>query len=357
MRNTKIALAVLALVASTAAMADVKVGGSFDFGYGSAKSGTNAVNTIGGDFNGLSNISISGSEELEGGMKAGFNLVNTVNAGAAQASAAGDGTGVIAQNVTLSGDFGGFMIGRGAIASFNATCATDPAGCSNTGSAVSFITAFRAGGANRVAANVFESNLLQYSTPNVGGFSGQAGYVFGSNTTSATNSFGDKYALGATYANGPITVSASHYEQKSTTASFTEQKNNTIGVAYDLGMATVKANYLKFNDPNSAAGTISDVKVMGFGVDTKLAERLSLNVSYYDASTNTSTTDATVTRGGLTYSLSKNTSLYLNHVQAKNKGGRVADAYGGLARAMGTVGDGAAGVNSTITALGVVHNF
>ena len=357
MRNTKIALAVLALVASTAAMADVKVGGSFDFGYGSAKSGTNAVNTIGGDFNGLSNISISGSEELEGGMKAGFNLVNTVNAGAAGASGAGDGTGVIAQNVTLSGDFGGFMIGRGAIASFNATCATDPAGCSNTGSAVSFITAFRAGGANRVAANVFESNLLQYSTPNVGGFSAQAGYVFGSNTTAATNSFGDKYALGATYANGPITVSASHYEQKSTTASFTEQKNNTIGVAYDLGMATVKANYLKFNDPNSAAGTISDVKVMGFGVDTKLAERLSLNVAYYDASTNTSTTNASVTRGGLTYSLSKNTSLYLNHVQANNKGGRVADAYGGLATAMGTVGNGAAGVSSTITAVGVVHNF
>jgi len=357
MKKTQVALAALALFASTAALAEVKVGGSFDFGYGKAAAGSNAVSTIGGDFNGLSNISISGSEELEGGMKAGFNLVNTVNAGAAQTSAAGDNTGVIAQNVTLSGDFGGVMLGRGTVASFAATCATDPAGCSNTGSAVSFITAFRAGGTERVAANVFESNMVQYSSPSVGGFSGQAAYIFNTNSTTSTNSFGNKYALGVTYANGPITVSAGHYEQKSTTTSSTAQKNDSIGAAYDLGVATVKANYLKFSDPSTASTSVNEVKVWGLGVDTKLAERLSLNVAYYDASSNLSTDSATVTRGGLTYSLSKNTSLYLNHVQANNKGSRVADAYGGLASSIGTVGNGAAGVTSTITALGVVHNF
>ena len=355
MRKTQVALAALALVASTAVLADgVKISGSLDYGTMSATNGGSTLRGAGGDMNGLSNWAISGSHDLDNGMKADFNIVSTINAmGNGDSAAANFGT--IANNVGIGGEFGHIALGRVTIASFAATCATDPAGCSNTGSAVSYITAFRAGGSGRVAANVFESNTIQY-TKEIGGLKGQFGYVFGNNSTDT--SYGNKYALGLTYTDGPLTVSGSLYRQTSATGTTTEQSNSGIGAAYDVGMAVIKANYLKFKDSNPTSGsTVDEVNVTGVGADWKLGGGLTLNTSYYNSTTEVAGTDGSVKRVGLNYALSKTASLYLNHVQAENNGARIADAYGGLATNVGSIGNGVSGQTAKITTVGLIYNF
>jgi len=355
MKKTQVALAALALVASTAVLADgVKLSGSLDYGTLSATNGGTTLRGAGGDMNGLSNWAITGSHDLDNGMKADFNIVSTINAmGNGDSAAANFGT--IANNVGIGGDFGHISLGRVTIASFAATCATDPAGCSNTGSAVSFITAFRAGGTGRVVANVFESNAVQY-TKEIGGLKAQVGYVFGNSTTDTA--YGNKQAIGLTYTDGPLTISAGNYRQKSATATTTEQNNSSIGIGYDVGVAVIKANYLKFKDSNPSGGsTVDQVDVTGVGADWKLGEGLTLNTSYYSSTTNVNGSDASVKRIGLTYALSKTASLYLNHVQADNNGARIADAYGGLATNVGSIGNGVSGQTAKITAVGVVYNF
>ena len=355
MRKTQVALAAMALVTSTAVLADgVKLSGSLDYGLMSGSNGASSLRGAGGDMNGLSNWAITGSHDLNNGLKADFNIVSTINAmGNGDSAAANFGT--IANNVGIGGAFGHIALGRVTIASFAATCATDPAGCSNTGSAVSYITAFRAGGAGRVVANVFESNTIQY-TKEIGGLKAQFGYVFGNNSTNT--SFGNKQALGLTYTDGPLTVSAGNYRQTSATATTTEQNNSSIGVAYDVGMAVVKANYLMFKDNNVSSGALIDkVNVTGIGADWKLGEGLTLNTSHYSSSTEVAGTNGSINRVGLSYALSKTASLYLNHVQAENNGARIADAYGGLATNVGSIGNGVAGQTAKITTVGVVYNF
>ena len=358
MKKTQVALAALALVASTGVMAgEVKVSGSLDYGAVSASNGTSKLRGSGGDMNGLSNWAITGSHELDNGMKADFNLISTINAQTAgdTGGATSQDFGLIANNVGIGGEFGHIALGRVTIASFAATCATDPAGCSNTGSAVSYITAFRAGGTGRVVANVFESNTIQY-TKELGGLKVQVGYVNGQNTTNT--SYGNKIALGATYTDGPLTVSGGMYRQKGASSTETEQSNSSIGAAYDLGMVVIKANYLKFKDNNPTSGsTVDEVNVTGIGADWKLGGGLTLNTSMYSSSTEVAGADGSVARVGLNYALSKTASLYVNHVQAENNGARIADAYGGLASNMGTIGAGVSGQTAKITTVGMIYNF
>jgi len=360
MRKTQVALAAMALVASTAVLADgVKLSGSLDYGLMSATNGASKLRGGGGDFNGLSNWAITGSHDLDNGMKADFNIVSTINAQAPgdTGGATSQDFGLIANNVGIGGEFGHIALGRVTIASFAATCATDPAGCSNTGSAVSYITAFRAGngttGTGRVGANVFESNTIQY-TKEFGGLKAQIGYVNGNNTTDS--SYGNKVAIGLTYTDGPLTVSGGNYRQTSATATTTEQNNSSIGIAYDVGMAVVKANYLSFKDDNRSAA-IDKVTVTGVGADWKLGGGLTLNTAYYSSTTETAGTNASVKRVGLSYAVSKTASLYLNHVQADNNGARIADAYGGLASSVGTIGNGVSGQTAKMTVAGMIYNF
>lgn len=355
MRKTQVAVAALALVASTAALADgVKLSGSLDYGVMSASNGASSVRGAGGDNNGLSNWALTGSHSLDNGMKADFNIVSTINA-MGNGDSAAPNFGTIANNVGIGGDFGHIALGRVTIASFAATCATDPAGCSNTGSAVSYITAFRAGGSGRAVANVFESNTVQY-TKEMGGLKAQVGYVFGNNTTDS--SYGNKTAAGLTYTDGPLTVSGGLYRQTSTTFSSTEQQNSSIGVAYDVGMAVIKANYLNFKDPNATSGsTVDQVKVTGIGADWKVGGGITINTSYYRGTTEVAGSDGDVVRAGVNYALSKSASVYLNWVNAKNSGARVADAYGGLATNVGSIGNGVAGQTARIVAAGMIYNF
>jgi len=78
MRKTQIALAAVALVASSAALANgVTVSGSLDAGIASQNSaigGAKTTNFVEGNWNGGSHMTFAGSEDLGGGLKEGFTL-------------------------------------------------------------------------------------------------------------------------------------------------------------------------------------------------------------------------------------------------------------------------------------------
>ena len=121
MRKTQMALAAVALVASTAALADVTASGSVDIGVGSFNSagapGSGKMGVQEGAVNGGSIFTVSGSDDLGGGMKASFTLQHGFNAATGAISNGGNvgadnATFNRQANVALSGGFGTITIGN-----------------------------------------------------------------------------------------------------------------------------------------------------------------------------------------------------------------------------------------------------
>lgn len=113
MKKSNIALAALALIASSAAMANgVTVYGTVDVGISSSGSTTTMY---GGGNNGTTNFGITGSEDLGNGLKAGFNLQSgfTATNGASGYSGGGN-TGLFnrAANISLSSENVGLTLGN-----------------------------------------------------------------------------------------------------------------------------------------------------------------------------------------------------------------------------------------------------
>ncbi len=103
MKKTQLALAAVALVASSAAMANgVTIYGIADVGIASTSGKTGFY---GDGNNGTTLIGIRGSEDLGGGLKAGFNLESGLNYNAGSTGANGGGNTNLfnrAANVSLS---------------------------------------------------------------------------------------------------------------------------------------------------------------------------------------------------------------------------------------------------------------
>ncbi len=347
MRNTKIALAVLALVASTAAMAEgVTIYGTIDAGYMSsnAAGADNAVrastNNVGSANNtnfavkrsngsvesGLISPNFLGfkaSEDLEGGLKADVQVQTAYNA-------VSGGTFAFTQtDLGLSGDFGTVRIGKTVdpmwaqgIAGF------DAAGGSNIGSAVGPTI-------DMGISAIFPNNGITYLSPNIGGFSAAAQYRNaqkpGSDT--ATNrDIGNGHSLTANYAMGPVSVGAGMSENKSEAVATTQTaftgaanikvKGTFVGAGYDMGVAKINVVYL--NSDISGVPTSSSVNVdtSAWGINGSVPMgQVRLVAGYYTGKqkdTNVDSAKASMYHLTGFYDLSKRTSLFANYQNVNN---------------------------------------
>jgi len=112
MRKTQIALAAVALVASSAALAQVSVYGNAD---GSILTGGGTTSFDGGGGYTTSLLGFRGSEDLGGGLKASFNIESSMNLGAGHIGAGGGNNlafGNRAANVSLGNDMIGVTAGN-----------------------------------------------------------------------------------------------------------------------------------------------------------------------------------------------------------------------------------------------------
>ena len=367
MRNTKIALAVLALVASTAAMAQASVYGVVDAGVSQVDAGKA---TFGGQGNWAGNIlGVSASEELEGGMKAsanfelGYNLGtgnNGANGGIASSSTSNiDGNPFFNRkaNVSLSGDFGtvtaglqfspfiGAAIGGSALTNNQSFYVTSLvlAGSGVTGSSGT--------GATPVASGFFIPNAVSYSTPSMGGFSATVlGQVTGS--TSNTNDTNDnKYtAYAAKYAMGDATINAGYQKRDgaftagTATAPGANYTSMTVSGSYAMGATTLGAGYIS-HDLNTSATASTKTNVLYGLVAQKVSDALIASLGYAQ---NNATTKASIVNVGLQYNLNSKGTTHL-YATASQGSKTAAVIYDGSA---GSTTDSSRGY-----AVGIVKNF
>ena len=337
MKKTQFALAALALVASTAAMAQASVYGVVDADVSQTAGGKT---TFGGFGNWAGNIlGVSASEDLDGGMKATANFelgydLGTGNNGANGGVAAGNPFFNRKANVALSGEFGtvtaglqfspfiGAAIGGSALTNNQSFYVTSLAlaGTGVTGSGGA--TANGTGG-------FFIPNAISYSTPSIGGFSAKAlSQVTGS--TSNTNGTNDSNytAYAGSYAAGDITVNAGYQKRDGEFAAVTDATNYnsmTVSASYAMGPTTLGAGYIS-HDINTSATASTKTNVFYGLVAHKVSDALIASLGYAQ---NNATTKASMLNIGLQYNLNSKGTTHLYATAGQGSKTAVSPIYGG----------------------------
>jgi predicted porin len=378
MRNTKIALAVLALVASTAAMAETTVYGTLDV---SAAKLTNQATAFDGSGNWAGSIfGFTGSEEVDGGLKVTYALELGLNAGSgrmanggtaggidstASGSAAGTATSAGSTvfnrqaNVGLAGDFGSIKAGL-QLSPYIASVVGTGVATNNesyyvnllamSGSASATVDGTRAGS----TGGFFIPNSVSYTTPNIGGFSATAltalsnSGVASSDTTAVNEQKYSSYSV--SYSAGDIRVSGA-YESARTNllAGLAESSNMAISATYHMGPARIAGAYI---DHNRAANNTNDFRTYSLGAAFDATDKIELSANY--ASTN-ATTKSTLAVAGAQYKLSKSTALYATVGRGTNG---VSPLYSTFGANVGTgTGNTSSSADTTGYAVGMYKSF
>lgn len=309
MKKTLIALAALA---STAAFAQssVTLYGVADASLSKVTDKSAALSSAGVMNNGTSRWGVRGTEDLGGGLKAGFNFEQGLSLNDGSLAKSGAGEFGRAAWMNLSGGFGEVRLGRTLNPSFYAAAAWELTGAANYSVVVSQFGA--------VLGGIRNSSQIAYTSPNMGGFSATVGYVLKGNSANEKA----KVDLNAIYANGPLAVALGYNKVQDA------EKNVHVGARYNFGMFTLAGGYM---DP---AG---DAKGFSIGGAVKAGPvDLVLDIA---RDTEAKDTDLLVE---VKYPLSKRTFSYVALLRdGKKKAG-----------ALGAAGDDVTGLG-----IGIRHNF
>ncbi len=363
MRNTKIALAVLALVASTAAMAEgATISGTIDAGIANTNSTNLSGTKTGTYFSGAggfvagNNLIFSGSEEIDGGMKATYTLGMGFDAGDGTPGNGGGALGFTQQaNVGLAGDFGSVKLGM-QLSPFIAAMGGTMLGnghfwvnrlLSIGGGSANFLTNGGTAAATGAVGGFFVNNAVSYTTPSIGGFSATAlmtpksgsrasGVASGPTDTDAYQA----YSLNGTF--GDVAVNAAYHKREETYTGFGG------GATYKMGPVTLAGNYMSI-DYATAAPSLAGTKVNSYGAGVGYDVSDKLNVALQYAKNNLDVNSQALTGVHAKYSLSKRTSAYVSYTKGTNG---AASSYEHRAFAVNNTTVG----NST-TAVGLAHSF
>jgi len=341
MKKTLIALAAFGLTGAAVAQSSVTLFGVIDADMKYVKTGGLKVKKL--DSSGLntSRFGVRGTEDLGGGLKAGFWLESEVNTDTGVAGAASGGAfwGRRA-TVSLSGDFGEVRLGRNKTVSRLHIEDFDPSAFTGLGSVSVLYSNLGSGNGTSFGR---ADNLASYSLPNdLGGFYGGVDVSAGEGTS--TNK-GQSVRLG--YKQGPLHVSGA-YASTSNAADSDKFKLGSVGAAYDFGVVRPSLSYTetKYMSRKQKIFTASLTAPLGQG---------QLWGSYSEAKTSGEVGFATVGTPklfavGYIYNLSKRTALYTTFAELKNDG-TTRFALGGAPAAT------ANGQKSTGADVGIRHSF
>jgi len=299
MKKTLIAVAALA---STAAFAqNVTLSGTVDAGLektSSANPWTMASSRLG-----TTNFTLSGSEDLGGGLKAIFKVSSSFDASFSNAGATTDQ--VIGNNdmfVGVEGGFGSLKLGR----------TFDPVfWYTQTANSTKGVTGYtaRAGAVDMGTVGVYVANQVLYTTPNMGGLQAQLSYAPSEVVGTDAHTAG---AIG--YAAGPIWAALSYSKTGAGAA------QTAVSANYDLKVAKIFAT---FTDRDVAGDSSS----YNLGVSVPMGA-----VTLWGDYTNNDRTNREVVQLGAKYALSKRSTAYFNYGNNKVTGAASTTGYGfGLA--------------------------
>ncbi len=359
MKKHLLAIAALAAVSGSVAAQNVTVYGALDGGieHMSRDPETGKSLTRFGQNNLQATVwGFRGTEDLGGGMKAGFNLEAYVNTADGTRNAFSTGSSDLfsrAANISLEGSAGKVVLGRQLDPAFLVGFAgTDPRGARERNSGlITWATGGNGAGTNQNTnnhANIFDSNAVSYYG-SFGGLNVGLGYAFGG--IAGETSANTVTTVGANYSNSGFTVSGSYSMNKGTTANTNSGQYDrwSTGVAYKLGAATLKANYMETEAKDNNGVVQNDNRTYGVGAEYQLDPKNLLSVAYYDSKNKKIANDTSKTWIiSNEYSLSKRTILYATY--SNNKGG---SGFTHAADMLYT----SQGKTNNVTQAGIVHKF
>jgi predicted porin len=344
MKKSLVALAALAVAGVASAQSSVTLFGVVDatVNYLESKSiapagGTSkntAWNLTTSGYN-SSRIGFRGTEDLGGGLAASFWL----EAGISNDNGSIGGTAITSgvattsvmfnrrSTVSLSGGFGELRIGRDYTPTFWNDTVFDPFGTNGVGTNV--LNSNPTGDQTLVRA----SNSIGYFLPaNLGGFYGQAMYVFSENVdnnVTDVSKAGEYYGGRFGYANGPLDVALAYGQATAADVSplpagRTDVTTTSLGASYDFGVVKLFGEYKLLNVENDAT-LDNDIEGFLLGATVPVGAGL-IRVAYSQAKQ-----DALVAGGadpkaekfaiGYVHNLSKRTALYATYAYLKHKNG------------------------------------
>jgi predicted porin len=299
MKKLQVALAALAALSagSVLAQSNVNIYGRMNVSIERQKAGSTSTTVM---QNNASRIGFRGTEDLGGGLKAGFVLEHGFNID----------TGTQSQpefwarqsELNLSGGFGMVRLGRYTSEAYFATADYVSMHNHDTGTSSDALYAYVTRDTNKIA----------YRTPDLGGLTLEA-------AMSLKEALADhSYDLAANYAMGPLQLGAGY-------SKLGDQNQFALRALYSLGDFTF-GGYVQRDEDGFGAGLGKRTNVRLSGMYAMGASEFHLNVGRAGEYDNASDSDATQFTLGYNYNLSKRTKLYAFYTKL-NDGS--ANVYGG----------------------------
>jgi len=374
MKKSLVALAALAVVGAASAQSSVTLFGVVDAAYQVVRAdGNGSVSRLVQGANSSSRLGFRGTEDLGGGMSAGFwleaGLNNDDGTGAASSSTnqtiqafsatTGANAGVRSgtqgltfnrrSTVSLAGGFGELRLGRDYVPAFWNLTVFDPFGTVGVGAATNMHQALA--GVFGVQTAVRASNSIGYFLPNnLGGFYGQFMYAVGENASNPTGGTaaalaqaqaqkddGKHLGLRLGYANGPLNVAGAYGTTKTAGSVYALAAANpllglpatftTTGAKYDatnlagsynFGVATAMAVWNRESLKDDTNGTVKNTSwLLGVSVPLGAGE---FKASYIRAKFDSNAAKGNQIALGYVYNLSKRTAVYTSYARISNSG-------------------------------------
>jgi len=332
----KFALSVLALSAAAAAQAQssYNVYGVVDLSVGSMQlsglptaADNKRTTKVDGNNMTTSFLGFKGTEDLGGGLKAGFTLEAFLRPDTGAAGRSDANTSVSpnvpadnfwgrAANVYLQNDLGKLTIGRQGNLLFGQVASYNPFGGAFGLSPAVRLT-FGRWGNDRGDSGW--SNAITYATPNLAGFTGAVSYQAGEDTTLNER---NSYALTLNYANGPFAIGGAWQTVRSAEApkiNLTERQRQNFGLlstSYDFGVVKLFGQYGEFANSGYATTLRIDTKLYQLGASVPVTKTSKVMLSYGESKESpveggtTPVTKHRITSLGYDLNLSKRTDVY-----------------------------------------------
>jgi predicted porin len=340
MKKSLVALAALAVVGVASAQSSVTIFGIVDASYAHTSGGGESRDGITNSGLSSSRLGFKGTEDLGGGLKAGFHLegdlMNDVGAG----RSAGGGLNFARKSyVTLSGGFGEVRIGREFSPTFWNTTIYDPFGTNGIGSSNAI------GMIGNVCA-VRCDNSVSYLMA-AGPVSVHAMYAFGEKSSIVDDNTGDYAGIRVAYAAGPLDIAGAFGTTKGLTGP-ADVRTVNFGVSYDLGMA--KPMFQIGSDKNDAKKVSN--WLLGVTVPVGQGEVRAAYSRYDTKGAGVDTVDWNKFAVGYGYNLSKRTQVYGTLAKVSNKAGSAMNVSN-----RGLDGSASLGGSSSGYEFGIRHSF
>jgi predicted porin len=341
MKKHLIAAAVAAAVAVPAMAQNVTISGYIEANYGRIDTGAVSTAGMNGSVNvfGGSELKIAGSEDLGGGLKAGFSLLQEfdenrgLNDNATGQTRTGS-TDTFDQpwkdvQLFVSGGFGEVKVGK-----FISTHR-------DLGGVYRFNGDFGRVDTNFNTIGNRPSNQIQFTTPTISGVTFTVAHAKGD--SNGVIDAGSQSGWSLRYAEGPLRVQYSSSSIKS--AANVKDKESGIGGSYTMGNIRVGAAYMK-DDTEVAA---NEAEAVSLQLDVDMGGGINLFGSYNSYEHTTSARDGQAYALGASKALSKRTKVFLVHNNDKNDSAATWRFRNGNAIT--------AGNDPSRTALGLSHSF